>query len=102
MVPPQFALPRLVALRAVMWCHQCPGDPGGKLELPAILRLPRCEVSGSPAGKLVGAQASTSGSGLVSGCIWSWALAWPAVLFGERSGWGHHRVATWPLEVDGQ
>lgn len=74
----------------------------GRLELPAVLRLPRCEVSGSPAGALVGAQVPTSGSGLVSDCIRPGTLAWSAAFFGEGSGWGHHRVATWPLEVDGQ
>lgn len=102
MVSPQFALPSPVDPRAVTWRYQCPEDPGAEVDLPGVLRLSRCEISGSPTGEVVGAQAPTNGSGVVSDCIRFGALAWSAVLFGERSGWGHHRVATRPPKVDGR
>jgi hypothetical protein len=66
MAPRQFALPRPVAPRAMTWHHQCSEDPGAEVDLPAVRRLPRCEISGSPTGKLVAVWCRTASGPVLS------------------------------------
>jgi len=122
-VAPRLALPgpvaRAAALRAVTVRQLCHGDPGGKVELRAIPGLPvgwdrsfrldnemvlavgpRLLACPRLAG-LVGACAHTPTS-TVSDCGRCGDAIRLAAGFGERSGRGHHRVATGQTEVEVQ